>query len=891
MIREYDIRDEATAETRAAGDDRRRELQAAAARVSEDLPGSERVEVVSFDDTTGGAAVIVSHDARSEGGDYVRRAMEHVQRLSRALGLEPEQPTEFVPDPDYQRTSQGGVAVHLQQLHQGIQVYDGAQTVRFDPGGGLTEVAGRTHPVAVAPNAVPTVGPVEALRAALDFLAATPADAEDDTELDPFGQPLSPPSIDTDALGLEVVTGPAQQPDRATVVGCEQLDGPTTVRLLWFPVAGELRLGWEMVVSTLDGGQWRIVVGAHDGRVLLSRSLVTSFDGTATVRLGGGGAPAEEVTLALPLDRYPVPSPDDLPDGFPDAWLRDASTDGENVRALRVDSAAFVRGDVVDDRVRFAPTDETDDLVVHLFVYNGLMHDLLYLLGFRERDGNFQRSNKGRGGPDGDAVLARVHPGPVRGTANMRTPVDGRVPEMNMGLVASTDRHTALDVDVVVHEYTHGLTNRLVGGPMNSRALDEIQSGGMGEGWGDYFACVLNDRVTVGSWVTGRAGGIRGAAYTEDYPHSFEDVGTGRFDRVHSLGEIWCATLLAMNRRVGTAVGTQLVVDALKLSVANPSFLAMRDAILVAADDYADAGGLAEDERATLRHGVWEAFAKFGMGPGARTDGPSLRGIVADFTTPPRPSDPGTTVVGSASPGLAIPDDTTHGIVSSVALTTDGVLDRLEVSVDIQHTYRGDLEVTLTAPHGVTVLLHDRAGGRQDDLVETWTSDDHADLAQLLSRPAGGDWTLAVVDHAAFDVGVLRSWEVRAQVSEARPVEELVVTPSTSIPDDDPEGIVSVVEATGAGALRGVTLDLDITHTYIGDLEVVLRAPGGQEVTLHDREGGRADNIVESFGSGPGEALAPLVGVDGTGEWQLHVVDTAGLDVGKLNRWRLVLER
>jgi len=218
---------------------------------------------------------------------------------------------------------------------------------------------------------------------------------------------------------------------------------------------------------------------------------------------------------------------------------------------------------------------------------------------------------------------------------------------MNMGLVTSTNRHTAFDSSVVFHEFMHGVTNRLVGGPMNIRALEAPQSGGMGEGWSDYIACTINNSTVVGVWVVNRAGGMRGFPYDSNFPDNFGDLGTGRYTEVHNIGEIWCATLMEMNRRIGATLGMQLVVDALKLSPANPSFLDMRDSILAALDNKRAAGQLSSNEHATARRGIWETFAKFGMGPGARSNGASLSGIVADFNTPPEtpePTEPPTTI-------------------------------------------------------------------------------------------------------------------------------------------------------------------------------------------------------------------------------------------------------
>ena len=112
----------------------------------------------------------------------------------------------------------------------------------------------------------------------------------------------------------------------------------------------------------------------------------------------------------------------------------------------------------------------------------------------------------------------------------MATLVDGRSPVMKMGPVG-TNRHTAFDSTVVFHEFMHGVTNRLVGGPMNERALDDPQSGGMGEGWGDYVACTIHDTTVVGAWVVDDPGGIRGFAYDSNFPDNFADLGTGRYGR------------------------------------------------------------------------------------------------------------------------------------------------------------------------------------------------------------------------------------------------------------------------------------------------------------------------------------------------------------------------
>jgi hypothetical protein len=331
-------------------------------------------------------------------------------------------------------------------------------------------------------------------------------------------------------------------------------------------------------------------------------------------------------------------SPSGLPPAFPDDWVTANMTVGNPTNAHLGAAGAPMTGSVQGGVLTFDPGDATgdDQKVLNIFYYCCYMHDFSYLLGFREADGNFQQNDFGRGGVGGDSVDARSWPGTVFGTANMSTPVDGSSPTMNMGLVTSTNRHTAFDSTVVFHEFTHGISHRLVGGPMNSHNLDSPQCGGMGEGWSDYMACTINNVTVVGNWILNNPGGIRNFPYDSNYPHNFGDVGkvVGGIDysEVHNMGEIWCATLMEMNRRTERHLAIQLVIDSLKLAPANPSFLNARDAIVSALANMQAASRLNSNQRDGAWQGIWSAFAKFGMGPQAASNGAQLTGIVADFT-------------------------------------------------------------------------------------------------------------------------------------------------------------------------------------------------------------------------------------------------------------------
>jgi len=107
-------------------------------------------------------------------------------------------------------------------------------------------------------------------------------------------------------------------------------------------------------------------------------------------------------------------------------------------------------------------------------------------------------------------------------------------------------------------------------------------------------------------------------------------------------------------------------------------------------------------------------------------------------------------------------------------------------------------------------------------------------------------------------------------------------TNPASIPDDDAAGITSVIVVPEALTPGTVTVDLDVTHTYVGDLRITL-SHDGVEAVLWDNAGGSDQDIRQSF---PVEALARR---PAAGDWTLKVVDGAARDTGTLNRWTIRL--
>ena len=110
------------------------------------------------------------------------------------------------------------------------------------------------------------------------------------------------------------------------------------------------------------------------------------------------------------------------------------------------------------------------------------------------------------------------------------------------------------------------------------------------------------------------------------------------------------------------------------------------------------------------------------------------------------------------------------------------------------------------------------------------------------------------------------------------------------IPDDEPGGISSGIRLRATGKVKAVKVGVDITHTYIGDIQVELETPSNKKVILHDREGGYQDDLCRVYSSDSIQALEELTGESVEGEWRLNIRDLARRDTGRLNGWRIEIE-
>ncbi len=568
-----------------------------------------------------------------------------------------------------------------QQRYRGIAAWDDDLRAHVTADGRLVAIGGSPMPGLFVASVSPRLSARDAVVVAYRSVgAAAPA----------VGSPIRTPA----------------GPERRTVFGSGQ-----DARLVLFGSARGARLAWRTTTPVSSQEIDVSVVDAQTGAVLWRANLVESdqagtgqaweYYPSASVP-GGGGVqhqvtfPVADGTALFGNNAWTWPDVDD--DDSPDRDIpATSSVDWSYPAVLNTTDVTNACSDLFpcswDPNVPFSWQPHVESSAVQVFHFLNAFHDHLLAapIGFTEAAGNFQVDNASGQGQDGDMVVANVMDGADTSrtpglpddfhqfNANMFTPPDGDPPLMQMYLFPSIpdDGRPATmggdDASVVYHEYTHGLSNRLVTFADGSGAVNSAQAAAMGEAWSDFYALdylvaqgletdSAGPDVVLGRYVAGgRVGFIRfdaidcpvtsgppncpGSPGTGAGGFTYEDFGhVGGGPEVHDDGEIWGQTLWDVRSALGSSVTLTLVTRAMELSPPEPSFLDMRNAILEA--DQVAFGGSHVDQ-------LWQLFAQRGMGFFAiALDGGDVH-PVADFSTPPVcPTDCGTvegTVIDSQS--------------------------------------------------------------------------------------------------------------------------------------------------------------------------------------------------------------------------------------------------
>ncbi len=336
------------------------------------------------------------------------------------------------------------------------------------------------------------------------------------------------------------------------------------------------------------------------------------------------------------------------------------------------------------DPTQTTPVPNQQFNTTNLFYWNNILHDVLYIYGFTEQAANFQDDNLGRGGAGNDHVNAEAQDGGGTNNANFSTPADGGSGRMQMYLWTggAPSRDGDVDNGVVVHEFGHGLSNRLTGGGSGACLGNAEQ---MGEGWSDYYGLMFTQDWATATLNTGFNSprgigtyalfqpptglGIRGQRYCTDFAVNNRVYLASLPVGPHPRGEIWCATLWDMTWNIINQVGTinpnlynfaggggnviamKLVTEGMRLQQCNPGFISGRNAILQA--DQVLYGGL-------YNCAIWEAFRRRGMGAFASEGSTaSVTDQIPDFTPP--------ITMGATVSATTIPEGSNLTYTNSVA--------------------------------------------------------------------------------------------------------------------------------------------------------------------------------------------------------------------------------
>ncbi|KAF8886335.1 Fungalysin metallopeptidase-domain-containing protein [Infundibulicybe gibba] len=430
-----------------------------------------------------------------------------------------------------------------------------------------------------------------------------------------------------------------------------------------------IRLTHVVQIQNDNKGTWfEAYMDAHSGYLIAATDFVASASyKVVPIRESGlGHSSGWQTILPDPQDTFSSPF----------GWHNNGtatttSTDGNNVIAFKRKVNFWTRKTeavttpetgaglvfnytYMDSRGSKIGKTNLDAACTNAFYVINTMHDIAYKYGFTEKSFNFQTNNFGKDGLGNDRIEVQVHADPHGYSSSFHTPpeylvVCGLTITLIILIVDNQEsanlfrrvlrskfsdwryrrRDMAMHNGIIVHEFTHGITRRMVGGG-SARCFDTEESKGLGEGFSDAMAeWVQQKPIPPGSPLPNYAfgHGLRpGVAGLRVYPYSIlEDTNPLRYSTisdigdVHRIGEVWANMLhnvyavlveehgFSENARTdpttfeGNVIFMHLFIDALSLLPCNPTFLHARDAWIQA------------DRNRRLPAEVWES----GPGRGA----------------------------------------------------------------------------------------------------------------------------------------------------------------------------------------------------------------------------------------------------------------------------------
>ena len=575
-------------------------------------------------------------------------AQSYLQATAASYGLTPGDLAGAYVAKEY-RTEHNGVThfVYKQQF-QGLDVYGAEWVVNVDRDGRVINAGGTLYSApgsgVLPPDALSARA---ALRSALRAIRGRDPGSYVQIENEPSASPRS---------------------KRFAAAG---FTDPVEGEAVWYPVNGILRPGWLFYIVDDNGvDSYATVIDDATGR-MMSRQNLTLYQSEPRGLVFERESPQPSATPGTggsdvrPYVERSLQSFAGDPQASPKGWVTGDQTAGNNVIASENPRGTTFLTPMIPTTAPAGdfsfpltlgpgapnPLGFADAANTNLFYWANRAHDLFYQIGFDESAGNYQQDNFARGGVGGDPMIAFSHFGASADSlatinnsfyTSRRAGEDGQAGSINMYIGGSKGVFTdgSYDAEVIVHEYTHGVSTRLV------RQLGGIQGGAMGEAWSDFYsleftlpeASPADGAYPEGEYLLQWFGtGIRTRPYSTSMdvnPLTYSALGAVvSAPEVHADGEIWMEALWEMRANLisqfagkeGRRRARLLVLDGMKLSPPAPTMVDMRDAILLA--DRVDFNGASQGQ-------IWAAFAKRGLGVLAQSTSASSIHISASYDMP-----------------------------------------------------------------------------------------------------------------------------------------------------------------------------------------------------------------------------------------------------------------
>lgn len=217
---------------------------------------------------------------------------------------------------------------------------------------------------------------------------------------------------------------------------------------------------------------------------------------------------------------------------------------------------------------------------------------------------------------------------------------------------------------------------------------------------------------------------------------------------------------------------------------------------------------------------------------------------------------------------LAIPDDNPSGVSDTITIPRNLTVRKVQVEVELSHSYAADLAIELTSPEGMSTTLE---GPGKDE--PNWSSRlfEGGSLDKFIGQKSGGAWTLKIIDTSAQDSGEWHSWCLHLEMANSKKSSHLLDAhnPLTSAQVCHEDGVISDAE-----------LKLDVDNPSDANISATLEHPSGQTVII--------DVLDES--AKYRKELKALIGLHAKGTWKLHLSKNAHDDKSpRLRSWKLNL--